>query len=79
MCHFGTKYRIQIKANVHAIIESDERVNTVVNHIDKALEELESMENWLLLYAAELNVSFTKKSCEINAVTKCGCYAEYGR
>ncbi|KAM3589562.1 hypothetical protein VKS41_000421 [Umbelopsis sp. WA50703] len=42
-------------ANVHAIIESDERVNTVVNHIDKALEELESMENWLLLYAAELN------------------------
>ncbi|KAJ2962979.1 hypothetical protein NQZ79_g1897 [Umbelopsis isabellina] len=42
-------------ANVHAIIESDERVSTVVGHIDKALEELESMENWLLLYAAELN------------------------
>ncbi|KAG2189411.1 hypothetical protein INT44_004553, partial [Umbelopsis vinacea] len=42
-------------ANVHAIIESDERVANVVGQIDKALEELESMENWLLLYAAELN------------------------
>ncbi|KAG2186053.1 hypothetical protein INT43_002491 [Umbelopsis isabellina] len=42
-------------ANVHAIIESDERVTTVVGHIERALEELESMENWLLLYAAELN------------------------
>lgn len=42
---------------MHAIIESDERVANVVSQIDKALDELESMENWLLLYAAELNVS----------------------
>lgn len=55
-------YRISTQANVHAIIESDERVSTVVGHIDKALEELESMENWLLLYAAELNV----RSCLSN-------------
>ncbi|KAL1934170.1 hypothetical protein VTP01DRAFT_6352, partial [Rhizomucor pusillus] len=42
-------------ANVHAIIQSDERVRSVVEQIDKALEELENMESWLLLYSAELN------------------------
>ncbi|KAI9007517.1 exocyst complex component Sec3-domain-containing protein [Phycomyces nitens] len=42
-------------ANVHAIIQSDERVRSVVQHIDNALEELDSMESWLFLYSAELN------------------------
>ncbi|KAI8332221.1 exocyst complex component Sec3-domain-containing protein [Chlamydoabsidia padenii] len=42
-------------ANVHAIIQSDERVQSVVDRIDKALNDLDSMESWLSLYAAELN------------------------
>ncbi|KAI8967455.1 exocyst complex component Sec3-domain-containing protein [Mycotypha africana] len=42
-------------ANVHAIIQSDERVRSIVEHIDKSLAELDSMENWLSLYGAELN------------------------
>ncbi|CAO3701218.1 unnamed protein product [Rhizopus stolonifer] len=42
-------------ANVHAIIQSDERVRSIVDHIDTSLVELDSMESWLSLYAAELN------------------------
>ncbi|KAI9254224.1 exocyst complex component Sec3-domain-containing protein [Sporodiniella umbellata] len=42
-------------ANVHAIIESDDRAKSIVGHIDKSLAELDSMESWLSLYAAELN------------------------
>ncbi|KAI9311228.1 exocyst complex component Sec3-domain-containing protein [Dichotomocladium elegans] len=42
-------------ANVHAIIQSDERVRSVVDQIDKALSELDNMDHWLLLYSAELN------------------------
>ncbi|CAO3581957.1 unnamed protein product [Absidia cylindrospora] len=42
-------------ANVHAIIQSDERVHSVVDRIDKALDDLDNMESWLSLYAAELN------------------------
>ncbi|KAI7886029.1 hypothetical protein K492DRAFT_156532 [Lichtheimia hyalospora FSU 10163] len=42
-------------ANVHAIIQSDERVRSVVDQIDEALQELDTMDNWLLLYSAELN------------------------
>lgn len=42
---------------MHAIIQSDERVRSVVDQIDEALQELDTMDNWLLLYSAELNVS----------------------
>ncbi|KAI8990352.1 exocyst complex component Sec3-domain-containing protein [Pilobolus umbonatus] len=42
-------------ANVHAIIQSDERVRSIVDYIDKSLTELDSMETWLSLYGAELN------------------------
>ncbi|OBZ85134.1 Exocyst complex component 1 [Choanephora cucurbitarum] len=42
-------------ANVHAIIQSDERIRSIVEHIDRSLEELDSMESWLSLYGAELN------------------------
>ncbi|KAI8364634.1 exocyst complex component Sec3-domain-containing protein [Radiomyces spectabilis] len=42
-------------ANVHAIIQSDERVRSVIEHIDVALEELDTMDRWLLLYSTELN------------------------
>jgi hypothetical protein len=45
---------------VHAIIQSDERVRSIVEHIDRSLEELDSMESWLSLYGAELNVSDKK-------------------
>ena len=51
----STKWLYQ--ANVHAIIQSDERVRSVVDQIDEALQELDTMDNWLLLYSAELNVS----------------------
>jgi predicted nucleic acid-binding Zn-ribbon protein len=42
-------------ANVHAIIQSDERVRSIVDYIDKSLDELDTMESWLSLYGAELN------------------------
>lgn len=45
---------------MHAIIQSDERVRSIVEHIDRSLEELDSMESWLSLYGAELNVSDEK-------------------
>lgn len=45
---------------MHAMIQSDERVRSIVEHIDKSLEELDSMESWLSLYGAELNVSDKK-------------------
>lgn len=48
---------IYYQANVHAIIQSDERVQSVVERIDKALSDLDNMDSWLSLYAAELNVS----------------------
>lgn len=51
---------VTCQANVHAIIQSDERVRSIVDHIDKSLEELDSMESWLSLYGAELNVSDKK-------------------
>lgn len=45
---------------MHAIIQSDERVRSVVDQIDEALQELDTMDNWLLLYSAELNVSLMR-------------------
>ena len=49
---------------MHAIIQSDERIRSIVEHIDRSLEELDSMESWLSLYGAELNVSIRKGSEE---------------
>lgn len=42
-------------ANIHAMVESDDRVNSVVEQIDKAINELDQMDSWLSIYAAELN------------------------
>ncbi|KAG0167424.1 hypothetical protein DFQ30_006068 [Apophysomyces sp. BC1015] len=50
----GELYALEA-ANVHAIIQSDERVRSVIEEIDRAVNELDSMESWLLLYSAELN------------------------
>ncbi|CAG8443657.1 2576_t:CDS:10 [Dentiscutata erythropus] len=42
-------------ANIHAMVESDDRVNSVIEQIDKAINELDSLDSWLSIYAAELN------------------------
>lgn len=42
-------------ANIHSIIESDERVNTVISQLEKAIAELDSMDSMLTIYAAELS------------------------
>ncbi|RUS25748.1 exocyst complex component Sec3-domain-containing protein [Jimgerdemannia flammicorona] len=46
---------IVTQANVHAIIQTDERVEQVIAQIDSAMDELDNMDTWLTLYSAELN------------------------
>ena len=43
-------------ANIHAMVESDDRIHSVLDQIDKAITELDNMDQWLSLYTAELNV-----------------------
>ncbi|OZJ04682.1 hypothetical protein BZG36_02547 [Bifiguratus adelaidae] len=42
-------------ANVHAVLQIDDRVLSVISGIDDALRELEHIDDWLSLYSAELN------------------------
>ncbi|CAG8567139.1 5970_t:CDS:10, partial [Diversispora eburnea] len=42
-------------ANIHAIVESDDRIHSLIGQIDKAIAELDNMDQWLSLYTAELN------------------------
>ncbi|KAG9304131.1 hypothetical protein G9A89_019693 [Geosiphon pyriformis] len=42
-------------ANIHAMVESDDRLTSVVHQLDKAIAELDHMDRWLTLYTAELN------------------------
>ncbi|CAG8586488.1 15863_t:CDS:10, partial [Cetraspora pellucida] len=42
-------------ANIHAMVESDDRVNSVIEQIEKAINELDNMDSWLSIYTAELN------------------------
>ncbi|CAG8512919.1 2034_t:CDS:10 [Funneliformis mosseae] len=42
-------------ANIHAMVESDDRIHSVIDQIDKAITELDNMDQWLSLYTAELN------------------------
>ena len=43
-------------ANIHAMVESDDRIHSVIEQIDNAIAELDNMDKWLSLYTAELNV-----------------------
>src|SRR5207247_3874861 len=43
-------------ANIHAMVESDDRIHSVIEQIDNAITELDNMDQWLSLYTAELNV-----------------------
>lgn len=43
-------------AEIHAIIENDERVGTIVTYLDESLAELEKMEALLSLYRTQLNM-----------------------
>lgn len=43
-------------ANIHAMVESDDRIHSVIEQIDNAIAELDNMDQWLSLYTAELNV-----------------------
>ncbi|CAJ0842152.1 17990_t:CDS:10 [Entrophospora sp. SA101] len=42
-------------ANIHAMIESDDRIYAVIEQIDYAISELDNMDQWLTLYTDELN------------------------
>lgn len=42
-------------ANIHAIIESDDRVNLVVGHMDEALLQLDLMDSMMHAFKAQLN------------------------
>lgn len=46
-------------AGIHAIIESDDRVNDVVKFLDNAIAEVDRMDQMLTLYRTHLNVSVT--------------------
>ena len=43
-------------ASIHAIVESDDRVNHVVKHLDEAIAELERLDQLISLYRTQLNV-----------------------
>ncbi|KAG0237832.1 hypothetical protein BGW42_008453 [Actinomortierella wolfii] len=42
-------------ANIYAIIESDDKIKEVMNELDKGIEELDDMDNWLSMYRQELD------------------------
>jgi len=42
-------------ANVYSIIESDDRIKDVMSELDKGIEELDDMDNWLFMYRQELD------------------------
>ena len=48
------------------MIDSDDRIGSIIEQIDGAISELNNMDQWLTLYTAELNVKiffiFSKKS-----------------
>lgn len=44
-------------AGIHAIIESDDRVNDVIRYLDNALADLDKMDLMISLYKTHLNVS----------------------
>lgn len=44
-------------ASIHAIVESDDRVNFVIKHLDQAMAELEKLELMISLYKSQLNAS----------------------
>lgn len=43
-------------ASIHAILESDDRVNHVLGHLDEALAELDRMDQMIGLYKSQLNL-----------------------
>lgn len=57
-------------AGIHAIIESDDRVNDVVKYLDNALAEVDRMDQMLTLYRTHLNVS-SSSSIEITTLITC--------
>jgi len=42
-------------ASIHAIVESDDRVNFVVKHLDEAIAELDKLDLMISLYKTQLN------------------------
>ena len=54
-----------VQANIHAMVESDDRLNSVIRQLDKAISELDNMDSMLTLYTTELNVSHYHMNCMI--------------
>lgn len=50
-------YKLTQKANIHAFLESDDRIAQVLGHIDEALLELDEIDAQITGYRMQLNVS----------------------
>lgn len=46
-----------LQANIHAFLESDDRIAQVLGHIDEAILELDDIDNQIISYKMQLNVS----------------------
>jgi hypothetical protein len=44
------------QANVYSFLESDDRITTVIDYIDQAVGELDTLDNVLATYKVHLNV-----------------------
>jgi hypothetical protein len=49
--------KLTIQANIHAFLESDDRISQVLGHIDEALLELDDIDLQITSYKMQLNVS----------------------
>lgn len=47
-----------VQANIHAFLESDDRISQVLGHIDEALLELDDIDLQITSYKMQLNVSY---------------------
>lgn len=50
--------KLMIQANIHAFLESDDRISQVLGHIDEALLELDDIDLQITSYKMQLNVIY---------------------
>lgn len=55
----GSEADCAVQANIHAFLESDDRISQVLGHIDEALLELDDIDMQITSYKMQLNVSST--------------------
>jgi hypothetical protein len=50
------------KANIHAFLETDDRINAVMKQLDEAVQELDDMDSHITGYKMQLNVCSARRS-----------------